>query len=184
MSRTITPAVDSALAAGHVPIIVLVEMDFPGGFLRVNNSVVSFTWNGSDWLGVGRLGSIGVVKEGADLQSRGLSFAISGVPSAHIAVALGQQYQGRDCKLWLAPLSSDHAIVSDPVLVFHGRLDTMDVELGDTATISVSAESRLADWNRPRVRRYNAEDQAIDYPADKGFEFVPQMAEKELRWGY
>ena len=184
MSRTLTPTVESALAAGHLPVIVLVEMDFPSGILRVNNSPVSFTWNSVDWLGVGRLGRIDAISEGADLQSRGLSFAISGIPSAHIAVALGQQYQGRDCKVWLAPLSAGHAVLADPLLVFHGRLDTMDVELGDTATITVTAESRLADWDRPRVRRYNAEDQAIDYPADKGFEFVPQMAEKELRWGY
>lgn len=184
MARTLTPTVEAALEAGHVPLIVLVEMDFPSGFLRVNNSPVSFTWNSVDWLGVGRLGRIDAVSEGADLQARGLSFAISGIPAAHLAVALGQQYQGRSCKVWLAPLSASHAVLADPVLVFHGRLDTMDVELGDTATITVSAESRLADWDRPRVRRYNHEDQGIDYPADKGFEFVPQMAEKELRWGY
>ena len=29
MARTLTPAVDSALAAGHVPLVLLVEMDFP-----------------------------------------------------------------------------------------------------------------------------------------------------------
>ena len=60
----------------------------------------------------------------------------------------------------------------------------MDIDVGATATITVNAESRLADWDRPRVRRYNHEDQQIDYPGDMGFEFVPQMATKELRWGY
>jgi len=63
-------------------------------------------------------------------------------------------------------------------------MDTMDVELGTTASITVAAESRLADWDRPRVRRYNAADQNISYPSDKGFEFVPQMVEKSIRWGY
>lgn len=184
MARDLTTAAADALAAPQVRLLVFVEMDFPSGFLRVNNSVITIAWNGYDWLGVGHLGAVDAVSEGVGLEARGLSFRISGVPPENIAIALGQQYQGRDCKLWAAPLTEEHAVIADPVLVFHGRLDVMTVELGATATITVSAESRLADWDRPRVRRYNHEDQQIDYPGDKGFEFVPQMAEKELRWGY
>lgn len=184
MARTLTPAVDSALAAGHVPLVLLVELDFPSQFLRLNNSAVNFSWNGHDWLGVGRLGSIEPVKEGADLSARGLALRMSGIDPASIALALGTQYQGRSCRVWAAPLSAQHAIIADPVLIFWGRLDTMDIEVSDTATITVNAESRLADWDRPRVRRYNHEDQQIDFPGDKGFEFVPQMVTKELRWGY
>jgi hypothetical protein len=184
MSRTMTPAAESAMAASQVRALLFVEMDFPSGFLRVNNSAITVAWNGYDWLGVGRLGSIDAISEGIALEARGLAFRISGVPPEHVSIALGTQYQGRDCKVWFAPLTEDHVPIADPVLAFHGRLDVMDIELGASATITVSAESRLADWDRPRVRRYNAEDQAIDDPTDKGFEFVPQMVEKELRWGY
>ena len=49
--------------------------------------------------------------------------------------------------------------------------------------VSVTAESLLADWDRPRVRRYNAEDQRLYYPNDKGFEFVPSLVEKQIVWG-
>ena len=181
--RTLTPAVDAALAAGHVAMLLFVEMDFPSAFLRVNNSSVDFSWNSYEWLGVGRLGSIDPIQEGAGLEAHGLGFRISGVPQANIALALGQQYQGRSCKVWLAPLDASHAVLADPVLVFWGRMDTMDIELGGTATISVTAESRLADWDRPRVRRYNHEDQQIDFPGDKGFEFVPGLVDKQLVWG-
>lgn len=184
MSRDLTPAAEAALDAGHVRALVFVEMDFPSDFLRVNNSGITVEWNGYSWLGVGQLGSIDVISEGIDLAARGLSFRITGVPQANVSVALGQHYQGRACKVWYAPLDENHAPLSDPALIFHGRMDVMDVELGETATITVTAESRLADWDRPRIRRFNHEDQQIDYPGDKGFEFVPQMAEKELRWGY
>ena len=182
--RNLTSAAASALAAGHVRAVVFVEMDFPSGFLRMNNSAQNIDWNGHTWYGVGRLGSIDAIGEGMTLEARGLRFAVTGIDPAHVAVALGQQYQGRSCKVWLSPLDQGYAPVADPVLVFSGRLDTMDVELGVTATIAVSAESRLADWDRPRVRRYNAEDQSITDPTDKGFEFVPQMVEKQIRWGY
>lgn len=181
--RNLSTTASNALAATQVRGVVFVEMDFPGGFLRVNNSAQSIAWNGYTWLGVGRLGSIDAVGEGMTLEARGLKFTITGIDSANIATALGQQYQGRSCKVWLAPLDEGYAVLPDPALVFSGRMDTMDVEIGGTATITVSAESRLADWDRPRVRRYNAADQAITDPTDKGFEFVPQMVEKSLRWG-
>ena len=183
MSRDITTGVDAALADSQVRLLLFVEMDFSTGFLRVNNSGVTFPWNGYDWLGVGRLGSIDPIKEGAGLEANGLAFRISGVPTANIALALGTYYQGRSCKVWAAPLTAEHAVIADPVLVFWGRLDTMDIELGETATITVNAESRLADWDRPRVRRYNQEDQQIDYPDDLGFEFVPGLVDKQIVWG-
>lgn len=183
-SRSISAGVDAALASENVALLLFVEMDFPTGFLRVNNSGVTIPWSGADWVGLGHFGSIGTVEEGATLEATGLRLTLSGVPSQHIATALGQVYQGRSCKVWVAPLDSNHQVIADPVMIFHGRMDTMDIDLGETSTITVSAESRLADWDRPRVRRYNHEDQQIDYPGDLGFEFVPQMVEKELRWGY
>jgi hypothetical protein len=183
-NRPLTATQEAALADHQVRSIVFVEMDFPSGFLRVNNSAVNMPWNGFTWVGVGELGSIDAVSEGTTLEARGLSFSISGVNPANIAIALGQQYQGRACKVWLATLTEGYAVNDSPTLIFNGRMDLMDIDLGNTATITVSAESRYADWDRPRVRRYNSADQAITDPTDKGFEFVPQMVEKTLRWGY
>ena len=44
-------------------------------------------------------------------------------------------------------------------------------------------ESRLADWERPRVSRYTDADQQQRFPGDLGCRFAPQMVEKELVWG-
>ena len=182
--RTLTSGVGTALADGAVRAVLFVEMDFSSGFLRVNNSAQTIAWNSQNWLGVGGLGSVEAITESITLENRGLRFAISGVDPANIALALGTQYQGRACKVWFAPLSTDYATIADPVLVFFGRMDTMDITIAETATIMVSAESRLADWDRPRVRRYNAADQLRTSASDLGFAFVPQMVEKTLRWGY
>ena len=184
MPRTLTPAAQAAVVDGRVLGVAFVEMDFASGFLRCNNSAVTLPWNGFDWLGIGRVGGIEPVGEGMTLEARSLRFTLTGVDPANISIALGQQYQGRSVKVWFAPLTDAHAVIADPVLLFSGRMDTMDIELGETGSITVSAESRLADWDRPRVRRYNSADQAQTDATDKGFDFVPQMAEKNLRWGY
>lgn len=181
--RAITTPSQTALADGQVRAVVFVEMDYPSGFLRLNTSGVPLNWNGYEWLGAGKLGSVEPIAEGSTLEARGLQFTITGLESANISIAVGQQYQGRACNVWLAPLDENYAVIPDPVLIFSGRLDVMDVEIGETATISVTAESRLADWDRPRVRRYNAEDQKLTDVTDLGLDFVPAMVEKELLWG-
>jgi hypothetical protein len=184
MSRTISTEVVDALGSDNVPILMFVEMDFPDGFLRCCNAGYTVDWDGHEWLGAGYVGSMDPISETSELQANGLSFTLSGVPPENIALALGQHYQGRACKVWLAPLdATSYVPLVDPMLVFSGRMDTMDIQVGETATIKVSAESRLADWDRPRVRRYNHADQTAIYPDDMGFEFVEKVAEMELLWG-
>jgi len=184
MSKTISGAVSTAINSEHVPFMVLVELDFSSGFVRVCNANITVTWDSKTWSGLGELGQIAVIEETSSLEAKGLTMQLSGIPTAIVSTALGEYYQGRDVKVWVAPVDVDtHQPLVDPVLVFYGRGDTMSIELGETATITYSAESRLADWDRPRVRRFNSADQKLDYSTDEGFEFVEQMVEKELVWG-
>lgn len=183
MSRTVTSAVDAAFAGDNVPLLVFVQFDFDSGTSRITNNAYDVTWDGHTWRGLGELGSIDPVQEGADLQAYSLAMQLSGVPVANIAVALEEQYQGRACTIWAAPLSASYAVLADPVIVFKGLIDDMPVKLGKTATVQVNVQSRLADWDRPRVRRYNDADQQAAYPGDRGLEFVEQMVEKQFVWG-
>lgn len=183
MSRTITTAVANALAGEVVPALLLVDLDFSSGHLYVNNSALTFAWNSQTWLGLANLGSVEAIAEHSGLEMSGVRLTLTGIPSEMISIALGEHYQGRACVIYLAPLSSDYAVLADPVQVFSGRIDTMEISLGDTASITLTAESRLTDWERPRVRRYTHEDQLAEHPGDLGLEFVPQMAEKVLVWG-
>lgn len=182
--RTLTGAVAAAVAGSNVPLVVFVEMDFSSGFLRVTNAPYDIQWDSQTWVGVGQLGSIDALSETSGLEANGLSFQISGVAQANIAAVLGTEYQGRSCKLWIAALDSNHQVLADPIGPFSYRMDTMDIELGQTATIRVNAESRIVDWETPVAGRYTNEEQQRLYPGDFGLEFVPQMAEKQIRWGY
>lgn len=183
MSRNLTTAVDEACAADHVPGLLLVELDFPSGFVRANTSAITFEWDSHTWYGVGNVGSVDAIVEHSDLQMTGVSLTLTGIPSEMVARVLGEHYQGRSCRMWFAPLDDNYIVLADPVLVFSGRMDTPDIQLGETASISLTAESRLTDWERPRVRRYTNEDQLSEYPGDRGLEYVAQMVEKTLVWG-
>jgi len=187
MGRTITAATTTASAAEIARPFLAVELDFASGFTRANSTHKDLTFNtgaGSfSFLGVGNLGEMSSVQEGTELQAYGLTLKLSGVNAAHLSLALGEQYQGRSAKIWLGFLDVNFAVIADPVLIFQGRMDTMGIALGETGEIAVNVESRLADWERPRIRRYTDVDQQAAFPGDRGLEFVAQMVEKELVWG-
>lgn len=182
MTRAIDSATRAAVTAGHVSYAYFVEMGFTQP-LRVCSAAYDMVWNGYVWLGLGMLGSIEPIQEQATLEAIGVRMTLAGVPSDVIAITLAEQYQGKSCQIWFAPLREDLQLAVQPVRLFSGRMDTMDTEVGDTATVTVSAESRMVAWDTAKTRRYNNEDQQSRYPGDRGFEFVAQMVEKTLRWG-
>jgi len=87
----------------------------------------------------------------------------SGTPNAHIE---------RDAVV----------VVPDPIGPFLFKMDQLTYQLGRTATIRLTAESRLADWSRPRVRRYNNADHQVLHPGDKFFEHVEKQVEAVHLW--
>lgn len=183
MSRGLTAAAIAATSS-EVPIRTLaIELDFPSGFVRINGSPADITVAGNLFLGVGGLGAVTVLEESAELRSFDLSVQLSGIPRDSIALALIQAYQGRRGTLWEVPFDpATYLPVADPVIVFRGRMDQMDVRVGDTATVSVKLLNRLADWERPKIRRYTDQDQQRAHPGDKGLRFVAATTEKAIDW--
>ncbi len=184
MTRGITSSVQSAVDSAQVVTVALVFLDFSSGALRLNSSPYKLTWNGYDWLGTGELGSISAISEEGAPKANGIQLEINGVDTTKLYLALNEHYQGRKCQVYVGILNtSDHSLIADPVLLFDGRMDIMQIVHGEVGSISVTAESRLADWDRPRIRRYSHDDQVSRYPGDLGLSFVEQIVDKEIIWG-
>jgi hypothetical protein len=183
-SRTLTAGVQTAIAQAQITPLMFVELDFASGFLRLTTAGHDVPWNGHTWTGVGLLGKVDAIGESAALEATGVKLTLSGIDSAIIAIALQEDYQGRPAKLWLAFVNDSGAIVADPLLVFVGRMDTMQVADGETATVVLNLENEFAAWDRPRVRRFTNADQQAEYPGDLGFEFVTEAAQSTVTWGY
>jgi len=183
MTRTIDSGNITASQDEVIRPVMLVRLDFSGGIVAINESAVNFDYDGDTYLGVGLLGGVSPIEEGSEAKPYAISLTLSGIPTETISIALGQQYQGRDAKIYMALIDEDHQIIGVPTMLFNGRIDTMDIEVGELANITVTVQSRMVDWDRPRVRRYNNEDQIVRYPNDKGMEYVPQMVERSLIWG-
>jgi len=184
MSRSLTSGMQSAVTADLVRPILLVQCAFDSGNLNLWNGIGDLTVDSVDYVGAGTLLSVGEISETSELAANGLNVALSGVTEPLISKARDEDYQGRELKVLMGAMDDSNSVIADPVIIFSGFMDTMVINDGaETATIQVSVENRLIEFERNRVRRYTAEDQKIDYPNDKGLEFVAEIAEKEITWG-
>lgn len=182
MSRGLSTAALAVTGAEVVSRTMAVALEFPGGTVRWNGTPKTINFGAQDFLGIGTLGRITAIEEGAELRAYGLTVEVSAIPRDMVSIALNQQYQGRKATIWEVPLDSSGEVVASPFVAFRGRMDQMDIALGATATVTLRLENRLADWERPRLRRYTDEEQRSVYPGDAGFRFVSAATEKELVW--
>ena len=63
-------------------------------------------------------------------------------------------------------------------------MDIMKIDEGaESANITLNLENRLIALDRAKNRRYTHEDQQERFSGDLGFEFVPDLQDKQIIWG-
>ena len=181
--RGLTNDMVTEVSASQLSPILLASLSFATP-VHIWTGYGTITVGSTAYLGIGTLGSISPVEETTDLAARGISMQLSGVPTAMLAVALTENYQGRECSVLFGALQSSGALVSSPVTIFSGRMDVMSInDDGQNATIGMTAENKLVDFRRPREVRYTDQEQKNLFPSDKGLEFVTAIQEKQIYWG-
>ena len=182
-----------------------VDLNFQNGPLHFWTGYGDLFINGVTYLGAGTLVNISAVEETTEIEAKGATVSLTGIPSSFLALALEEPYQGRECKiyfgLWLnnreITTEANETVTTESLFefttesdtrylteIFSGELDQMNIsEEGSMSTVSVTAENVLIKLERPVVRRFTNEDQKSRFPNDKGLEFVASLQDKEVFWG-
>lgn len=183
MRTDIDAAQLAALDAGHFVGVAFVQMDFATP-VRLSSLPYDFPWNGYSWKGAGNLGSISAIGENVDLQAAGVSLTLAGLDPSFISTALAENYQGRPLQIWFCPLNTDTGqLIGAPIRIYAGRLDTMEIDAGETAAITVHGEGRLIDFFRPRISRFTDAEQQARAPGDLGLQYVNTLQDATILWG-
>lgn len=183
MSRDITSASITQSKASTQECALLVEMHFVSGVVYMWSGYGSMTWNGLTFLGMGTFGKVEPSTDTSDLSAQGAVFTLEGVTSSLVALAIGDVQQGLSTKMWLGFIV-EGALVQDPTLIFAGLTDVCKITESDTTcSISVSCENKLSRLEVVSTRRFTTDDQAIDYPGDLGFDFVPGLQNASITFG-
>lgn len=183
MSRTLTGPVSAAFGATAVRYLELYELDFASGYLRVSNAVHDVEWNGLTWAGWGRVGGRTAIEESGGFSAPQVTLTLSGVDPAVAAIALGEKYRNRPARIWVAPLGTDGVVLADPAGPWLYRMDTMPMNLGQTASVAVTLSTIEEQWDRAAGGRVNHQDQLARYPGDLGLQYLDQEAFAERIWG-
>lgn len=184
MPRNLTAGVLAELGKPTVRPAIFVEIEFSSGFIRLWSGLGTITALGESWTGAGDLLAVVPAEENVAVQANGMSITLTGINPAFLALALLNANQSKLAKVYIGFLTAANAVIVDPYLFFSGRVDVPEINEGaDTATIRITAESRLITLRRARPRRYTSEDQKEDFPGDLGFDFVPSIQSWSGQWG-
>lgn len=184
-SRTISAALKTALTDNRVYPMLLAEMLFDSGALRLWNGTGDLTALGQTWTGTGLILTISPMEETVEVRAIGVNIVLSGIPSAVVSIALAEDYQGRPASIYVGAFdASTGVVITDPIVAFRGNIDTMPIEdSGETATIVIAVESRLIRLEKASLRRYTAQDQRVEFPSDRGFDHVSAIQDVQIVWG-
>ena len=184
MSRTIPATLIASTTAPQLNPFYATSLDFDAGTVRYWTGYGTITINSATYAGIGALSSISTIEETEDLSARGLTIDLTGVPNDLVAAALTEPYQGRTAAVRFGTLNADTGAVIESITIFSGRMDTMLISNdGKSATIGISVESKLVDFQRTRESRYTHEEQLRRFPADTGLEYVAGLQDKVIYWG-
>ncbi len=177
-------SMQTAIEASTNHPVLFVKMEFDSGDVNFHSGVGEITWGGDTYSGTGKLGSVSGIEENSDLTRTPITLGLSGLPTDLLAGLLSENYQGRQATVYIGYLSmTTYTLVSDPIILYRGIIDTPIVEEGETFSISLTVESKFAQWDRPKVRRYTHQDQRSRHAADTFFQYMEQGVEKQIIWG-
>jgi hypothetical protein len=179
--RTVAAAALTTLQSREAPLVLLLELGFDP-VLYFASSAVSIDHGGNTYLAAGSLGAVDAVKDAAG-EVQGVKFALSGVPSANLSLALGVSARNKYAVLSVAILNATTHAIEDVSVFGTFVLDQMPiVEGAESSSIGVTAYPLQTVFQRVKSIRYTDGDQKRQYPGDRCMEFLNSQSQHSDVW--
>jgi hypothetical protein len=187
MPRSMTAEMRDATRAGLVYPSIFIEATFASGPVYVWTGYAAVDWNGHTWQGLGKLVGVSPIEEGTGVEAKGITLNLSGIDVDLLELVLGEFQLDAPVVCWLGLWSVESGgsgFINSPVVIWAGRMDQPTINISaETATISINCESPLMQMNVAVDRRLTNDDQQLDYPGDRGLEFVNGIVERTIYFG-
>ena len=191
MARSIASATQTKLAGSSVFVADLIELQLSTTqYLTTTNINISFDSatapdaGAQTYLAQGQFLSYGNIVETTDLRIAEIDMEFTAVDTTTIALLTNNDYINKRVVIYRAILGSDYSFGTDDVyLVFDGKVTGYSIrESNETATVTISCASQIADFERTNGRKTNPASQQVHFANDQGMEFAPELV-KDIRWG-
>ena len=174
----------TALTETNVFPFFAIKAQFDTETVRLWTGKDDITISSETYLGAGTALSFSGVDETQEVKSNGVVINLSGMDETVLSLALSEQYQNRRIEIFLGFLDGGTNEVKGTMTLFKGRMLQMTINDSISGiTVSLAAENRLVDLDRPVQLRYNRGSQQFIDSNDTAFQFVQSNLEKEIFWG-
>ena len=182
-------SVDTQLASGNAPVLVLVEMGFTTGTARLTNWGHALNFSGYIWDGIGSLGGVSPVKSSERLEYPSMDLSLHPVNDALMALVQSEDpstYRGQPVSVYQAVLDDELRPLGEPELAWFGQMsqpliNTGDGE-GDTGTVVMRCEPFGRDNRSQRSLRLNHAQHVARHPGDTFFSRIEDLSGRPASW--
>jgi len=185
MDRGASAGYLTELAKSAKQMCHLVQVIFDDEAFYLTDAYKNITYDGDEYIAEGHLLEFSDIDELTELQVSEVTLSLSGVDQQFVSAFLSHRYIDRTVKIYKALLDSSDALISDPILIFDGRMDKpriRDNPDDGKSIVAVSATNHWVDFERKGGRRTNHEEQQLHFPGDMGFEFASEII-TDIKWG-
>lgn len=196
MPRVMTTAMANALGLPVIRLALFASLQFGDNIINVWSGLGPMTWNGLTFQGVGVLGTISGMSEDSNVEAKGVTISLSGIPSTYVSEVLNEVRVLGTCNVWLALYDATYTLIDTPILSYQGKMDAPHIsDDAKTCTCTIAVENILVDLNRPVYRRYTDADQQMDLAVtltrlglpsttvDTGYTHIAALQEMIIYWG-
>lgn len=179
------------LRRGDVTEVVLVKLEHPDGPVHLWDGMGILDFDGVEWQGVGRLGSVQIGASDIEVKIDEVIFALSGIDESFVSY-LDQTVKGCMGWVWKAFLGPDYQVRFCELLT-ECELDqpTFAIEPNGQATMKVAANGGFyflevqsrAVWDTEEQRNYLVSI-GEDPDSDTGFDMMSELKNLTLAWDH
>ena len=186
MTRSLTTAVKTELATNDIRPIHLITIGFtsPVNITDCSFSITSsvsgssVTYNASDFI----LGISNHTEE-TDITKSTVNLNLSGADQTFISTVLNENVVNDDVTIYRAFLDSSNAIISDPMMLYKGKIESFEIQESDKdSVVGLSIVSHWADFEKKNGRKTNNTSQQRFFSGDVGMDFASQTVQ-DIKWG-
>ena len=177
-------SITNRLGADEQALFFAVKAEFDTSDIKVWTGIDNLTISSETYTGAGTLLSVSNSEDNTELKSNGIVVALSGMDTTVVNYALTESYQNRPITIFMGYVMGGTNEVAGTLTLFKGRMTSLVInDTPDGATVTIDAENRLVDLDRPSNLRYTKESQNFLFSGDTGFNRVASIQDKQINWG-
>ena len=172
------------LGADEQALFFAVKAEFDTDDILVWSGIDDLVIGSDTYIGAGTLLSVSNSEDNLELKSNGIVVALSGMDTTVVNYALTENYQNRPITIFMGYVMGGTNEVAGTLTLFKGRMTSLVInDAPEGSTVTIDAENRLVDLDRPSNLRYTKESQQFIDSTDTCFNRVQSLQDKEIIWG-